>query len=119
MNLSEIWDGEVHYFQPGEDFPDDGARLIVAGWEDLDQEEALSPFESPSVAPVIRETGDVARDTRRPLAGTEQAWGSLSVKLTSFSRIIGAPKDQYQLINHRDNIVRWSFQTKDFYAERV
>ena len=120
--LSGIWDGEYHLLEPDVHFPADGARMVIDGWEDLEEEDVLSPFESPSREVVLRETGSYrspANLKRFPLLATEQAWGSLSIVLTALSQVLEMPKKQYENLNHKDNIVTWSFQADEPFTERL
>lgn len=123
VSLSGIWDGEYHLLTPDEHFPSDGARLVIDGWEELEEEDVLSPFESPSREPILRETGadwDTPKYRERfPMRGAEQAWGSLSVILGALSRVVEMPRKQYQNVNHTTNEVTWSFQSDEFLTERL
>lgn len=122
ISLSGIWDGEYHLLEPDEHFPSSGAKMVIDGWEELEEEDVLSPFESPSREPILRETGSPRSEIDRqrfPLRDTEQAWGSLSVVLGALSRVVEMPRKQYQNINHKTNEVSWSFQTDDFLTERL
>lgn len=121
--VSLIFDGEQHWFEPGELFPTDGASQIIEGFEELEEEEELSPFESPSQTPILRETRTVKDDPRFPLARTEQAWGAFSIALTAFANIAEFSKKQYQHVwpgqgSVKDE-VRWSFTTDEHITERM
>ena len=127
--LSAIWDGEQHWFEPGVLFPEDGATMTIDGFEELDEEDELSPFESPSRTPILRDTRSdkkwdtEAYHTRFPLARTEQAWGSFSIALTAFATIAEISKKQYQHVwpgqgSVKDE-VRWSFTTDEHITERM
>lgn len=125
--LSAIFDGEQHWFLPGELFPETGASQIIDGFEELEEEEDLSPFESPSQTPILRDTvrtwdTDKYRE-RFPLARTEQAWGCFSIALTAFATIAEISKKQYQHVwpgqgSVKDE-VRWSFTTDEHITERM
>lgn len=119
--LSVIFDGEQHWFEPGELFPTDGASQIIDGFEELEEEDELSPFESPSQTPLLRETG--RDDPRFPLAKTEQAWGCFSIALTAFAAIAEISKKQYQYVwpgqGSAKDEVRWSFTTDEHITERM
>lgn len=122
VSLSGIWDGEYHLLEPDVHFPSDGARMVIDGWEELEEEDVLSPFESPSREPILRRTGDDRSELdkkRFPLRDTEQAWGSLSVVLGALSRVVEMPRKQYQNINHQNKTVSWSFQADEFLTERL
>lgn len=121
-NLSGIWDGERHLLDPDVHFPKDGARDVIDGWEELEEEDILSPFESPSRHVRLRITGSERSDLDRkrfPMADTEQAWGALSVSLTALAMILDVGKKQYQEIQHTTNTHNWSFQTDDTFTERL
>lgn len=125
--LSTIFDGEQHWFLPGELFPETGATKIIEGFEELEEEDELSPFESPSQTPILRDTArpwdtDSYRQ-RFPLARTEQAWGTFSIALTAFANIAEFSKKQYQHTwpgqgSVKDE-VRWSFATDEHITERM
>ena len=125
--LSAIFDGEQHWFLPGELFPETGALQIIDGFEELEEEEELSPFESPSQTPILRdavrpwETEEYRE--RFPLARTEQAWGRFSIALTAFATIAEISKKQYQHVwPWQDPVkdeVRWSFTTEEHITERM
>ena len=124
--LSGIFDGEQHWFLPGELFPEDGATKIIDGFEELEEEEELSPFESPSQTPILRETGRARSDLdkkRFPLADTEQAWGCFSIALTAFANIVEISKKQYQHVwpgqGSDQGEVRWSLATDEHITERM
>lgn len=122
ISLSGIWDGEKHLLEPDVHFPSDGARDVIDGWEELEEEDDLSPFESPSRDVVLRTTGSPRSDLDRkrfPMADTEQAWGALAVALTALATIVGVDKKQYQEIDHKTNTHNWSFQTGEFLTERL
>lgn len=125
--LSLIWDGEQHWLQPGVLFSEEGAAQVIDGFEELEEEDILSPFESPSRTPILRDTKH-AWDTeayRRkfPLRRMEQAWGSLSVCLTAFATIAEIDKKQYEHvwpgIGSERGRVKWSFATEEHITERM
>lgn len=121
--LSAIWDGEEHWFEPGELFAESGATLVIDGFEELDDEEELSPFESPAQTPILRETRTIKDDPRFPLQRTEQAWGALSVALSAFAAIAEVDKKQYQHVwpgqGSERGMVKWSFTTTEHITERM
>lgn len=124
--LSAIFDGEQHWFEPGELFPTNGATKMIDGFEELEEEEELSPFESPSQTPILRETGRARSDLdkkRFPLADIEQAWGCFSIALTAFANIVEISKKQYQHVwpgqGSDQGEVRWSFATDEHITERM
>lgn len=123
IELSRIWDGEEHLFTPGEDFRAEGATLIVVGYEELEEEEELSPYESPSRRPILHDTRPAVWDRdadRFPLAPTEQAWGSLSLTLTALAQILEIKKHQYQLVPpFGPGEHCWSFRTDEPITERL
>lgn len=122
MSLAGIWDGERHLLEPGEYFLDTGARYVIDSWEEDEEEDILSPFESPTMIPLLRETGSPRSDLDRqrfPMHDTEQAWGSLSIGLTALAMILDETKKQYQEINHQNNSHAWSFQSDEFVIERL
>lgn len=118
--LGGIWDGERHLLNPDEHFPTTGAYLVIDGWEEQEEEDVLSPFESPSVEPILRDTQQHA-DPRFPNRPAEQAWGALSVCLTAFANIAGIRKDQYQENQHDEKTTTtvWSFHAKEALGERI
>jgi len=124
--MSRMFDGEQHWLEPGEYFGD-GATQVVSGWEELEEEDVLSPFESPSLTPVLRDTehkwATPEYNKRFPLRKQEQAWGSLSVILTAFAHVAGITKKQYQHVwpgqGSVKGEVKWSFQTDEFITERM
>ena len=124
--LSGIFDGEQHWVLPGELFPENGASQIIDGFEELEEEDELSPFESPSQTPLLRETERARSDLykkRFPLARTEQAWGCFSIALTAFANIAEISKKQYQYVwpgqGSVQGEVRWSFATDEHITERM
>ena len=125
--LSAIFDGEQHWFLPGELFPETGALQVIDGFEELEEEEELSPFESPSQTPILRDTVRLWETEeyreRFPLARTEQAWGRFSIALTAFATIAEISKKQYQHVwPWQDPVkdeVRWSFTTEEHITERM
>lgn len=124
--LSDIWDGETHYFEAGVLFPEDGAAHIIIGFEELEEEDVLSPFESPSRTPILHQTRRErsALDQKRfPLADVEQAWGAFSIALTAFAIIAEISKKQYQHvwpgIGSEPGVVKWSFTTDEHITERM
>jgi len=122
VSLSGIWDGERHLLEPDVHFPSDGARMVIDGWEDLEEEDVLSPFESPSREPILRETGSPRSELaqkRFPNAPMEQAWGSLSIVLTALAKVVGVDKKQYQNIDHKNDTITWSFQADESLTERL
>lgn len=121
-SMSGMFDGELHWLEPDEYFPSTGATLVVDGWEELEEEDVLSPFESASQMPILRETGVDRGEAYRakfPLQQTEQAWGSLSVQLGALCTILDVPKKQYQHVDPNTNQSRWSFQTDEPISERL
>lgn len=116
--LGGLWDGERHLLEPGEHFLTTGCTLVVLGYEELEEEDVLSPFESASQTPKLLDTGHVA-DPRFSQRETEQAWGSLSTILTSFAAIAEMPKKQYQENDVTNNTTVWSFTAEDNYSERI
>lgn len=122
QTLASLWDGELHWLDPQDGyFPTTGAAQIIYGWEELEEEDILSPFESPSVEPLLRDTGSPNPDPRFPQASLEQAWGTLSIHLTALATILGTPKKQYQHVNHNTKPATstWSFQSESFVTERL
>lgn len=122
ISLSGVWDGEKHLLEPNVHFPSDGARDVIDGWEELEEEDVLSPFESPSRDVVLRSTGSPRSDLDRkrfPMADAEQAWGALAVALTALATILEVDKKQYQEIDHKTNTHNWSFQIGEFLTERL
>lgn len=123
--LSTIWDGEQHWFEVDDLFPADGASQVIDGFEDLEEEEELSPFESPSRTPILRDTGSstALEEKRFPLARTEQAWGTLAISLTAFATVAEISKKQYQHvwpgIGSEPGVVKWSFATDEHITERM
>lgn len=125
-SLSGMFDGQQHWLEPDEYFPSTGATLVVDGWEELEEEDVLSPFESPSVEPILRETGreySERYNQQFPLRATEQAWGALSVQLTALCSILGVSKKQYQHIwpgqGSTPDDIKWSFMTDEPFTERL
>lgn len=118
--LAGIWDGERHLLEPDEHFHSEGATMVIDDFEEQEEEDVLSPFESASVEPKLRDTGVVA-DPRFPNRPTEQAWGTLSVVLTAFANIVGISKDQYQENMHYAKTTEtvWSFTAKESLGERI
>lgn len=116
--LGGIWDGERHLLTMGEHFREDGAAWIVTGYTEQEEEDVLSSFEAPSVEPVLTLTGDYSMP-KLPGAGAEQAWGTLSVILTSFASIAGITKQQYQENNHVTGVTVWSFKAKQELGDRI
>lgn len=117
--IGGLWDGEEHFLEPGEYFQDTGATLVLDGWEEDEEEDVLSPLESATRIPVLRDTQTRNPDPRFPNAAAEQAWGALSITLTAMAYIVGVEKKQYQLVNHKDKTSRWNFQTTEFVTERM
>ena len=118
--LASMFDGERHTFDLEDGyFPPTGATLVIDGWDEEEEEDVLSPFESASLVPVLRDTGSLRDDPRFPDRELEQAWGALSVTLTALAQILGVGKKQYQEIDHQNKTVAWSFQTDDFVTERL
>ena len=124
--LGSLWDGEQHWLEPGEYFGDQGSTLVIDGWEELEEEDVLSPFESRSLKPILKETAlkwDTPEHNKKfPLRKTEQSWGSLSIILTAFARVAGVDKKQYQHVwpeSGSKSEVKWSFQTDEFITERM
>ncbi|AWY04525.1 hypothetical protein SEA_KRAMPUS_70 [Microbacterium phage Krampus] len=125
--LSAIWDGEQHWFELGVLFPATGAAQTIIGFEDLEEEEELSPFESPSRTPILHNTAhswDNERYRERfPLQRAEQAWGAFSISLTAFATIAEIDKKQYQHvwpgIGSEPGVVKWSFTTDEHITERM
>jgi len=117
--LGGIWDGEEHRLDPEDYFKSTGATLVIDGWEEDEEEDVLSPFESPTLIPVLRDTATREPDPRFPNARLEQAWGSLSVVLTAMAYIVGVEKKQFQLVDHKNGTMGWSFQTTEFITERM
>lgn len=120
-SLAALWDGERHLLESGEHFPTTGARLIIESWEQDEEEDILSPFESPSRTPMLLETGEQDEEywAKFPMKGTEQAWGALSMSLTALSTILGVGKKQYQETNYETKKTLWSFQSAEFITERL
>lgn len=121
-SLASLWDGETHWLEPGEHFPEEGARLVIDGWEQDEEEDVLSPFETPTLIPLLRETGDQRSEeywAKFPLQRTEQAWGSLSIQMTALATILGVAKKQYQHNDYETKTVRWSFTSDEFLTERL
>lgn len=111
-SLASLWDGEQHWLELGEFFPETGARMVIDRWEEDEEYDVLSPFESPTLIPILRETGDKRSDeywAKFPMQRTEQAWGSLSITLTALSMILGVSKKQYQHHNYKAQTNHWSF----------
>lgn len=124
--LSGIWDGELHWMKLDEHFMSTGCWMVVDDWEELEEEDELSPFESPSLTPVLRYTGVPLPhnlDEMFPLRGAEQAWGSLSVVLTAFAKVAEVEKKQFEHVwpgqGSTKREVKWSFQATDPISERV
>jgi hypothetical protein len=69
--------------------------------------------------PRLRDTHTRKDDPRFPNARMEQAWGSLSIILTAMSYIVGVDKKQYQVVDHQNKTVSWTFQTTEFVTERM
>jgi hypothetical protein len=122
MNLSAMFDGEEHWLELDEHFLSDGATKVIDGWEELEEEDVLSPFESPSATPILRDTGR-APDPRFPHAQAEQAWGAFSISLTALANICQFEKKQYQHVypgqKSEYGEIKWSFQTNEFINERM
>lgn len=119
--LGGIWNGEKHLLEPGEHFPEEGAYLVVVGWEEQEEEDVLSPFESATVEPILKHTQTYPDDPRFPNRNVEQAWGSLSVALGAFAEIAGIRREQYQENRHDNKTVTrmWTFQAKQELGERI
>jgi len=117
--LGGIWDGGRHLLTPGEHFPEDGAYLVIDKFEEQEEEDILSPFESPSVDPVLRDTQYLPATMRLPMQEVGQAWGALSSALSAFANIANVRKDQFQENNHATGETLWSFQTKQELGERI
>jgi len=121
-SISGMFDGEQHMFDPADGyFPDTGATLVIDGWEEDEEEDILSPFESATLIPVLRDTGrpSARQDELFPHRHLEQAWGSLSITLTALSYILDISKKQYQHVNHENGTMGWSFQLEEFLTERL
>lgn len=124
-SLSHLWNSDLHYLQLGVLFPEDGCNQIILDWEELEEEDELSPFESPSRTPILSEPKQRSDNQKKlfPLRDAEQAWGELSVVLTAFAHVVGCTKEQYELVwpgqSSVQDEVRWSFQTKEFVTERM
>lgn len=121
-SLSFLWDGEKHELEPGDQFNEDGATLVIDGWEEQEEEDVLSPFESPSRTPILRDTGMVVSERyseRFPFRKLEQAWGSLSVNLGALATILGIERKQYQEVDHKNKTVAWTFQATEGITERL
>lgn len=118
--LSLIWDGETHWMEVGEHFLDSGAELYIERWEEDEEEDVLSPFESPTMIPVVSSIHNEREEYHKmfPLAKTEQAWGSLSINMTAMATIVGINKKQYQHNNHLTKESSWSFTSEEFVTER-
>jgi hypothetical protein len=121
QTLGGLWDGELHYLEPDEFFPSTGAPFIIAGWEDEEEEDVLSPFESPTVVPLLQETGDIhGEDYYKsfPTRRAEQAHGALTIYMNALGNILEVSKKQYQVNDHENHTTRWTFQS-DFLTERL
>lgn len=119
MKISELFDGETHWLVPGELFPEGGAAQVIVDWEELEEEDELSPFEAPSMEPILADKrASYKYDNRPELADVEQAWGSFSIALTSFAQICGFEKKQYQHGTKAES-VQWSFATTEHITERM
>lgn len=118
--LAHMFDGERHLFDLADGyFPETGATLVIDGWEEDEEEDVLSPFESATLIPVLRETRTIKDDPRFPLSRLQQAWGGLSIQLTALCYIIGVQKKQYEEVNHKEDTRNWSFQMDEFVTERL
>lgn len=120
VELAHIWDGERHELEPGAYFVPEGSTLVLDGWEEDEEEDILSPFESPTLIPVLRDTRDPKLDSPKfPNSRLEQSWGSLSVVLGAMATIVGVERKQYQEVDRKNNTTAWSFQTTEFVTERM
>ena len=119
--LGGLWDGERHLLEPEDgQFPAEGATWVIDGWDEDEEEDVLSPFESATLIPRLRDTRDPKLDSPKfPNSRLEQAWGTLSVTLTAMASIVGVDKKQYQEVDVKNNTVGWSFQTAEFITERM
>jgi len=123
--LSEIFDGELHWLEIDDQFPNSGASLVIDGFEEGEEEDVLSPFESPTQEPILRETYERTDKNIEmfPLGRAAQAWGALSTTLTALSYIMEFGKHQYQHTHPDPQIkggeVRWSFKTDTHVSDRL
>ena len=123
--LSRMFDGELHWLEPGEYFPTNGVDLRIKGWEIGEEEDILSPFESPTQEPILEQGWKRSEELQKlfPMADTEQAWGALSINLSCLATIMGFTKKQYQHVwpgpGAVQGQIKWSFQTDQPITERL
>lgn len=117
MKLKDLFDGETHYLVPGEDFVYPCVKQIV-DWETLEEEEPLGPYESPALAPVFGADWpqNLGAGLKDPVwvQKTEmaQAWGSMSVSMTTLVRIVEGAKEQYQYPHYDGSPDLFTFKYK-------
>lgn len=100
VRLADLFDGEMHLLEPGEDFTWPVDKVIV-GWEEVDEDEPLGPYESPALEPVFSDTPYLhgawlkePRDKEKHQIG--QGWGSFSVAMSTFVHLTKSQKHQMQ-----------------------
>lgn len=114
--LSELFDGEMHFLKPDEDFST-ASHGYVADWEEIDEEEDLDPYETAILVPVLRRRPAVYPNGEPEGWAEQRAWGSLSVKMGSLAAVLGFKREQYQHNEFDANKIlvarRYSFVLKD------
>jgi hypothetical protein len=92
VSLSALWDGELHQLTPGEHF--NQAPRVVLELEEVEEEEPLDPYETPSQVAMVTETGS----GRKLLPDEEfsQGFGTLSMQLHALAMLLGGTREQFQ-----------------------
>jgi hypothetical protein len=110
--LHKLFDGWATMIEPGEDFEYETREHII-DWN-VDEDEELGPYESPSPEPVFASNPAVF-DKNEPLPYHTQSmcWAAFSIALRSLSEIIGGKADAYQHNDYTDgklNPPKYSFR---------
>ena len=112
--LDEVFDGEVHWFVPGEDFHNEERFLVKSIEEDEDEE--LMQWEAPTPYVEYGQSPALWGSNGPPSGYPEEAcWGGLCVAMASLVAILGGRKKMYQHNRYDDKTKqlverRYSFQ---------
>jgi hypothetical protein len=108
-SLSALMDGEVYILQQDQEFtaPCD---LIVTGWEEVESDEELDPFESAELVPTLEKSGSVA--FKLPHADLSQGYACVVGRLRHYAACLGRETRHWEHNSYKGDPPVFSFQLK-------
>jgi hypothetical protein len=92
-SLSALMDGEEHELVVGNHFTAPANR-VVSGWDEVEEDVELDPFESPELAPILVATGETP--VKLPFADLSQGYACLVMRLRNYASIMEMETRHYE-----------------------